>query len=203
MSNTAPHPANVDAVVLAAGLSRRMGQPKPLMQVNRRSFLEQAIHTLREGGCRYVVAVLNGEDDWADRLADVAGAAVVLNEDLSSEQLDSLRLGVRALPEDSAAVAVLPVDFPLVRPATVAALVHSFDKSPAPLIRPVYKGAPGHPTIFARALYDDLMHAHGAQGARDVVAAYAGEIRNIEVDDEGVIIDIDTPEDYYKHIEQP
>jgi molybdenum cofactor cytidylyltransferase len=116
----------VDGIVLAAGRSTRMGEPKPLLEVEGESFLERAIRTLREGGCRYIVAVVNEQADWTQRLADVTGAAVVTNDDPDSEQVDSLRLALDAVPEDAAAIAVLPVDFPRVSAATVRAVVGAY-----------------------------------------------------------------------------
>src|SRR5437870_412265 len=108
----------IDGIVLAAGASTRMGSPKPLLETDGTTFLERAVHLLREAGCRYVIAVVR-DDDWIERLADVSGAAVVVNEADESEQIDSLRLGIAHLPEDSQAVVVLPVDFPRVKLETV------------------------------------------------------------------------------------
>jgi CTP:molybdopterin cytidylyltransferase MocA len=201
MNRSAQPQIHVDAVVLAAGRSSRMGRSKASLEIGKRTFLEQAIHTLRDGGCRYVVAVLDGKDDWGERLADVAGAAIVLNEAPQSEQIDSLRLGIAALPEDSDAVAVLPVDFPLVKAETVRKLIASFAEAPAPVLRPTFHFKPGHPTIFSRALYDELTTSHPKHGARDIVEQHEDERRDIPVDDEGITIDIDTPEDYARHIE--
>jgi molybdenum cofactor cytidylyltransferase len=192
----------VDGVVLAAGRSSRMGEPKARLEIAGRSFLEQAVHSLRDAGCRYVVAVLRGDDDWSERLADVSGAAVVLNEDASSEQHDSIRLGIAALPADSGAVLVLPVDFPLVRSDTIRTLIAQFQNGDATVVRPTHAGTPGHPTLFARALYEELARADLPEGARTVIASQQGHVRDVGVDDPGVTIDIDTPEDYEHHVAQ-
>jgi molybdenum cofactor cytidylyltransferase len=190
----------VDGVVLAAGRSTRMGEPKARLEIGGRSFLERAVHALRDAGCRYVVAVLSGDDDWSERLADVSGAAVVLNEDTSSEQHDSIRLGLAALPEDSAAALVLPVDFPLIRTDTIRLLIAQFQKGDATVVRPVHGGTPGHPTLFARALYGELARVDLPEGARTVIATQESHVRDVAVDDAGVTIDIDTPEDYAHHV---
>jgi molybdenum cofactor cytidylyltransferase len=202
MDHSAHHQLHVDAVVLAAGRSSRMGHPKASLQIGERTFLEQAIHTLRDGGCRYVVAVLAAKDDRAQQLADAAGAAIVLNHAAESEQIESLRLGIAALPEDSDAVAVLPVDFPLILPATIRALIDSFVERPAAVLRPAFHYKPGHPTIFACGLFAEIGASHGTHGARDTVEAHQDEVRDLPVDDEGVTIDIDTPEDYTRHVER-
>src|SRR5688500_4685961 len=113
----------VDGIVLAAGRSRRMGSPKAELAAEQGlTFLERAVRVLRSAGCRLVVAVVNDEDDWTARLADVAGAAVVINERLDSEQIDSLRLGIATLPGDSTSVIMLRVDFPAIYSETIAHL---------------------------------------------------------------------------------
>jgi molybdenum cofactor cytidylyltransferase len=96
---------------------------------------------------------------------------------------------------------VLPVDFPLVRAETVRLLVHSFATHPAPIVRPLFDGTPGHPTLFARELFTELQTTHPSGGARGVVEHHAPSIRDIVVYDAGVTIDIDTPEDYQRHVQ--
>ena len=158
----------IDGIVLAAGESTRMGTPKPLLDIDGTTFLERAVHVLREGGCRYVVAVVN-DDDWIERLADVSGAAVVINDAENSEQVDSLRLGIANLPEGAAGVLVLPVDFPRVTAETVRTLIHEFERAPAPVLNPAYDGVAGHPVLFSQAVLSELMQPDLPDGARTVI----------------------------------
>src|SRR5688500_19901080 len=116
-------PKNIHGVVLAAGASTRMGIPKPLLEVDGTTFLERAIKVLRTAGCTYVVAVVNDSDDWIARVADSSGAAVVINDQPKSQQIDSLQLAIANLPDGYDAVVVLPVDFPRVTQETVNALL--------------------------------------------------------------------------------
>lgn len=190
----------VDGIVLAAGASTRMGEPKALLQVGGTTFLERAIHLLREAGCRYVVAVVN-DDDWVERLADVSGAAVVINDAEGSEQIDSLRLGIANLPEDADGVLVLPVDFPRLSRETIARLLQEFARSSAPILNPSYNGEAGHPVLFARSVLPELLGPNLPDGARTVIDAHASETRTIEVGDPGVLIDVDTPGDYQQHVQ--
>jgi molybdenum cofactor cytidylyltransferase len=191
----------VDGIVLAAGRSTRMGSPKPLLEIDGETFLERAIRTLRAGGCRYVLAVLNEAADRAQRLADTAGAAVVINGDPDSEQVDSLRLGLEHVPADAAAVVMLPVDFPRVREGTVRALVAAHRQHGNAIVLPAYRGEKGHPVLLARSLFEELRTAPLPDGLRSLLAAHAAEQRIIDVADDGVAIDIDTPDDYRRHIE--
>jgi molybdenum cofactor cytidylyltransferase len=192
-------PAHVYGVLLAAGRSSRMGRSKPLLALDGETLVERAVRVLLEGGCAGVVAVVRVEDDATARLARAAGARVVVNDDPQAQQVDSLRLALRELPDDAAAAAVLPVDVPFVRPATVARLVAAFRSGAALVVRPTYRGEPGHPTLFARALFAALAAPGLPHGARSVIAAHAADTLDIEVDDPGVTQDIDTPEDLARY----
>lgn len=190
----------VDAIVLAAGASSRMGEPKPLLEIDGVPFLERAIKLLRGAGCRYVLAVVNDSDDWITRLADANGAAVIINDNTDSEQIDSLRLGIANLPDGYDGVLVLPVDFPQVKQATVKALLAEFSTSRPPILNPAHNGKPGHPVIFSRDVVAELLRPNLPDGARTVIEQHSAEARSLSVDDPGVLIDIDTPSDYQQHV---
>lgn len=191
-------------IVLAAGDSTRMGRPKPLLRADGRTFLERAITVLLEGGCAEVVAVLSA-DGAAEEEARSAGARLVLNRATRSQQIDSLRLGLASLAPESAAAVVLPVDHPLVRTATVAALIGHWratadSGATSPVIRPVHDGRPGHPTLFPRSMWTALM-APLPQGARTVVEEGRHPTDDVPVADPGILADIDTPEAFARWVE--
>lgn len=191
--------AAVHGVVLAAGRSTRMGRSKPLLALGGETLVERAVRVLLEGGCGGVVAVVRAGDNAAAQLASAAGARVVVNGNPHAEQVDSLRLALRDLPDDAAAAAVLPVDVPFVRPATVARLIAAFRAGTALVVRPMYRGEPGHPTLFARALFADFAARELPHGARTVIEAHAADTLDIEVEDPGVAQDVDTPEDLARY----
>lgn len=213
-------------IVLAAGRSQRMGAAKALLpadgrrhsrsrgsrpHANRRegtlpdaggrSFIEQAVVVLRAGGCDEVVAVVGAPDVEAARLARAAGGRVAVNRESRTEQIDSLRIGLATLPRSAAAALVLPVDQPLVRASTIAALLDTFRSTAAPVVRPTYRGEPGHPTLFASTVFAELSARPLSDGARTVVQAHAVELEDVAVADRGVVADIDTPDDYRRYVE--
>ena len=189
----------VDAVILAAGLSTRMERPKPLLEIGPETFIGRAVRVLREGGCRHIVAVLNGIDEETERAAREAGATVVVNAEAGSEQLDSVRCGIRALPEDWAGVAVLPVDVPLVSTHTIALLVAAAREEPAPVLLPFHNGVAGHPVVLGRAVAAELAQ-DWEEGLRSLIMSHARDLREVRVTDPGILIDVDTPEDYWRYV---
>ncbi len=195
-------PANVDAVILAAGQSTRMERPKPLLEVGSETFLERTIRMLKFGGCRYIVAVVNTNDEWVQRLADATGAAIVVNEDPASQQIDSLRLGVRALPSDWDAVAVLPVDVPLIADGTVKTVIDIVRAERPALTLPFHNGVAGHPVVLGRQLESDLMDKTWEEGVRSIIMSQARSIREVKVVDPAILIDIDSKEDYWRYVQE-
>jgi molybdenum cofactor cytidylyltransferase len=191
----------VDGVILAAGLSSRMERPKPLLNVGTMTFLERAVTTLRAAGCRRTYVVVNAAGDGTAEAARGLGVEVVLNEHPESEPVDSLRLVLAQLPDDAAAVIVLPVDLPLITEETVAAIVRSFRENPGPLILPFHNGVAGHPVLIGRELFGDIMTRPFDEGLRSLIMESARTLREVKVVDPGILIDIDTPDDYWRFIE--
>jgi molybdenum cofactor cytidylyltransferase len=193
---------DVTGVILAAGRSSRMGRPKALLPAGEGdTFLSVLIRTLTAGGTGAVLVVTRaGDAALAQEIARAgrqAAAGVRQVENPAADQggqLSSIVAAVGAVREHSHAMLVVPVDMPLVRPATVRRLIEAFRGSPAPILRPVYDGRHGHPVLFAREVFEDLRHADPLVGARAIVRA-RGAV-DVPVDDRGVIEDVDTPEDY-------
>ncbi len=187
-------------IVLAAGQSSRMGQPKALLRMpDEETFVGQVIRTLREGGVSDVLVVGRPEDGVLK--AHVAGimppTSYVENPAPGRGQLSSMLAGIdHAQALGAHAVMVMPVDIPLVRPRTVAQILSAFSAGTAPIVRATHGGRHGHPVIFGEAVFADLRSADPREGAKAVLRAHAARILNVEVDDPGVLADVDVPEDY-------
>lgn len=179
----------IAGIVLAAGRSRRMGEPKPFLRLGGFTFLERAVRALRDGGCDPVWVV--AADERVAEAAAALGARVALNPEPDSEQLHSLRIGLRTLPADAEAAAVLPVDIP--EADAVRAVVDAFRATRAPVVVPAREGKHGHPVLFARATWPELLGAELPDGARTVVHAHAHD--RVEVPVAALPNDVDTPDD--------
>jgi CTP:molybdopterin cytidylyltransferase MocA len=198
----------IPAVVLAAGKSSRMGRTKALLPLGSsgETFLARVIRVLREGGADAVVVVIGG-DAAAVRASlprDDSHVSSVENPRYEEGQLSSLLVGLAAVEQrhDKVdAVMMTLVDLPLISPATVRAVREAFLANPgAPLVRPRRGKRHGHPVIFNRTIFAELRRSDPSKGAKPVVHAHAAEEVNVDVDDEGAFIDIDTPEDYERFI---
>jgi CTP:molybdopterin cytidylyltransferase MocA len=198
----------IPALVLAAGKSSRMGRTKALLSLGSsgETFLHRIIRVLREGGADAVVVVIGG-DAAAVRASlprDDVQISAVENPRYEEGQLSSLLAGLAAVEQrhaDVEAVMMTLVDLPLISAATVRAVRETFLANPgAPLVRPRRGGRHGHPVIFNRSIFGELRRADPSTGAKPVVHAHAAEEVDVDVDDEGAFIDIDTPDDYERLI---
>lgn len=188
--------ASYAGVIPSAGASVRMGRPKALLPVNGESFLRRTVRALHAGGCDPVcVVVAEGERSLAAE-AEVAGASVLMNPAPGEGPITSLRVALASLGDSVAGFAYLPVDHPMVRADTVAKLLDAARGANAALTVPMYEGKRGHPAVFGRALFAELADPALQGGARTVVHRHLPEALLVEVDDAGVLTDIDTPEAY-------
>ncbi len=193
----------IAGIILAAGASSRMGRTKALLPVGNDCFATRLVRTFADAGIGRVVVVCADDIATIRRRLSACGlpAEIVANPQRDEGQLSSLRVGLAALaaPEPEA-IAVSPVDMPLVSVETIRTLLDRWRHSRAPVVRPARAGRHGHPVIFDRAVFGELREAEVRAGARVVIRAHATEAVDVAVDDEGAFQDIDTPEDYARLI---
>ena len=194
----------IAAIVLAAGRSSRMGAAKALLPVDDRdTFLSRIVRTFHEAGVDRIVVVL-GHDASAliERLrATGLSAEVVVNAGFDAGQLSSLltgldRIDARADAAEVEGVLLTLVDAPLVAEETVRAVIERYRTTGAPIVRPVRGDEHGHPVLIDRSLFPLLRAADPAGGAKPIVRAHVSREGDVEVNDEGAFLDIDTPEEY-------
>ena len=177
-----------------------MGRSKALLPVGigGRSFVRHIAATLLRGGVSDVLIVGRPDDLALRSEVDVLGAQArfIENPHAAQGQLSSVVAGINAVDHPGIrAVVIMPVDVPLVRETSVAAVIARFETTRAAIVRATAGGRHGHPVLFAHALFGELRRADPSVGAKAVMRAHEAEIANVEVADPGVVEDVDAPED--------
>ena len=189
-------------VVLSAGESSRMGRPKALLPIDGQTFIERIVGALKRGGIERIVVVLGFNADALRQQISHLPVEILVNPDHKLGQLSSLQVAVRHLQAAlyCDGVMIHLVDHPYIDPRLVRLMLQRFEESKCSIVVPRHQSKRGHPVIFSRALFDELLGAPLDQGAKAVVNAHRQETLEIETDDAGITVDIDTPELYRQHV---
>jgi molybdenum cofactor cytidylyltransferase len=186
----------VAAVVLAAGGSRRMGQPKQLLLVDGQPMVTRVVQAVLAAGLSDVVVVLGAAADEVQ--PELAGLPVRLtvNKAWREGMASSLRAGLALVSPTAEAALFVPADLPRLTAQTITAVVDCFAGTGKPIVIPTWQGCRGNPVLFARRLFPELLAVQGDQGGRALFASHQQDIALVEVGDEGILLDVDTPEQY-------
>ncbi len=185
----------IEGILLAAGESRRMGFPKPLLTVGNETFLRRTANAMLEVARRVIIVTGAHADRIRAAVPSDGRIAIVHNAEFTRGQLSSLKCGLAAVSVDASAAMVHLADHPLVRGSTYRAVADEFAAKGASIVIARHAGRRGHPVLFSRTVFDELMAAPDDQGARFVVNANPARVVYVDVDDAGVTLDLDTPAD--------
>jgi len=189
----------IAGLILAAGESSRMGTDKATLTYRGQTFLELIVQTLREVGIDPIAVVLGHHAQEIQRHVKIEAAQVVINPDYTSGQTSSLQVGLRSLIADNLeAIVLCLVDHPAVSAETVRRLVATFRECGAPVVIPTCRGRRGHPVLIGRQVFGELLRLASDTGADSVLRKYRQATQFVEVEDEGVVIDVDDPESYQR-----
>ena len=192
----------VSALILSAGESQRMGMPKALCRWQGTTFLESVISYLRNAGINRIGVVLGAWESEVRAHGLSEDVEVWRNPDYHKGQLSSLQLGLKQQKSDILGTVVALVDHPAVKPETINTLICTFKNNPEKVVKPTYHGAGGHPILIGRDWWADIIfppaiaggNKRGVNTLRDVLSRHPERVICIEVNDPGILLDIDTPE---------
>jgi len=187
---------DIAALILCAGRSTRMGTPKALLPLGAECALERIVRLFRTCGVEKILAVTGHE---AERIAPVltsCGVPCVQNADYDRGMFSSLQTGAERLQGLCRAFFVLPADIPLVRPETLRLLTNAFTEGKILACRPSLGGRRGHPPLLARELIAPILSFSRPGGLRALLADCPARVVDVACDDPGILLDLDTPEDY-------
>lgn len=190
----------IPAIVLAAGCSTRMGRSKAMLPLDGGdTFLTRIVRTFRAAGIDDVVIVLGHQAEQVAATFAASGlpARLVLNTDYETGQLSSVIAGLSVVDRPGVAATLLTlVDVPVVAATTVRAVVDRYRETSALVVRPTSGDRHGHPVLIDRTLFDPLRRADWAQGIKPIIRAHASAAGDVQVDDPGAFLDVDTPAEY-------
>lgn len=185
-------------IILASGMSTRMGAPKTLLKYKNKTIIEHVITTAKQSRLDYVAVVINDDVDGLYSLVKLAGAdKIIKNQQPHLGMSSSLQMGIRALPEPVEAAVILLADQPEMTSDEIDAVLKSFQDNKKPLIIQCsyWHREKGHPVLFHRKLFPDLLKISGDQGGKSVIKQYKEKVVYAEIDKKS-IPDIDEYHDY-------
>ena len=190
------HAQAIGIIVLAAGASVRLGEPKQLLKCSGKTLLRRAVETALASVCRPVVVVLGANVEKIKSEIEGLSLEIVLADDWASGMSASIHAGLKKLlkvePALSAVVLML-CDQPFVTTETIERLIEAHEKTKMPIIACEYENTIGAPALFARALFGELLNLQGEAGAKAVIKKHEKEIAKIIAPE--AAFDVDTPED--------
>ncbi len=188
----------ITAIILAAGESKRMGQPKMLMPWGKSTVIQTVISTFQAAGIDDILVVTGGAAKQVEELVGKTVQTVFNKEYETGEMLSSIQVGLAEKMREASAVLICLGDQPQVEERSVRYICNAFLTSKSQIIVPSYQMQRGHPWLVARPLWKDLLAMKAPKTPRDFLNKYARKIHYINVDTPSVLADLDTPEDYLK-----
>lgn len=185
--------AKLAAVVMAAGVSSRMGRFKPLLYVDGQTMAQRVVGYMQRAGADPVVVVTGYNGEKLEEHLSNTGAVFVRNQRYyETQMLDSLLLGLSALDQRVERVLVCPADIPLIKDETIRALL----RTRVDFVRPTFDGTPGHPVVMSTALLQSIRDYEGPEGLQGAIQSLGITPVDVPVDDRGTTLDGDTRDEY-------
>lgn len=184
------------AIVLAAGMSRRMGTPKQLLRIGDKTVLQRTLENVRNSGVAQIVLVLGHAADEIEKEIGSQSINVVRNAGYEQGMGTSLRAGIAAVNPETGGALIVLADQPFVQPATLNQLIEHHRATKAQFVIPMFRGFRGNPVLIDRSIFPELRELAGDVGCRALFGSHSENIRKLEVDDPGVLQDIDSRDDF-------
>ena len=188
--------SRIGAVVLAAGMSSRMGETKQLLRLGVNTLLGQVLEHVRSSRAKDIVLVLGHEAEKIKEQVSTDNLTVVINESYQQGMGASLRTGLAALPPGVNAALIVLADQPFIRSKTLDLLMDQYMRSNAQIVIPTYKGFRGNPILLDRSVFSEVMALTGDIGCRAIFGNHLEGIVKFPVEDIGILLDMDSKDDF-------
>ncbi len=188
----------ITAIILAAGESKRMGEPKMLMPWGKSTVLQTVISTFQTAGMNDILVVTGGARLQVESLIGKTVQTIFNDSYDKGEMLSSIQVGLSAKMREASAALICLGDQPQINERIVRSICDTFLKNKSMIVAPSYQMQRGHPWLVARPLWDELLEMKSPRTPRDFLKKHARKIHYVVVDTPSVLEDLDTPEDYLK-----
>ncbi len=189
----------ISAIILAAGESKRMGQPKMLLPWGELTVLEHVIMTFQNAGVEDIIVVTGGAHQEVEKLIHSRKVSSIFNKDFSKgDMLASIQCGLMSMNDQATATLIGLGDQPQIQEQTVRLICKTFKEKESRLIVPSFQMRRGHPWLVERSLWNALLEMRSPNSPRDFLNQHADEIEYVQVNNASILADLDTPEDYQR-----
>jgi molybdenum cofactor cytidylyltransferase len=188
------------AIILAAGESKRMHQPKMLLPFGNKTIIEKVIGNVISSGIRKVIVVLGSDKDNILKVTKKMPVMNCYNKNYRQGMLSSVQSGFRQMDDTCRAVLVFLGDQPGIGPDVINSLTDAYRKSGKGIIMPVFNNERGHPLLFDSKYRDEITGLDPSATLRDLVRKFSDDVLEVKVKTESVLKDIDTKDDYINEI---
>ncbi len=188
------------AIVLAAGLSTRMGTQKLLLPFDDKTIVEKTLENILNSGIENIVVVLGANHSEIREVLNLLPVQTVINDQFKDGMHTSIIAGVKALPDDAKAVMIFLGDQPFIPPVTIQNVIDAWNTSGKSIIIPLCDGKRGHPPLYDMSLRDEILNLDMEVGLRSVALKFPDKICEVETFCPTIVRDIDTPEEYLREL---
>jgi molybdenum cofactor cytidylyltransferase len=206
MADTQKPKGRVSAVILAAGTSTRMGRAKQLLPLGGTTVLAQTIENVCSAGLDEIILVLGASAEAIRRQLPqslIACLKVVVNHAYGQGMASSLCEGLSRVDPRSDAALIILGDQPFIQPQTLHRIMDGYRGARAQIVIPSYQGNRGNPVLLDRSVFSEVMALEGDTGCRAIFPNHLSAILKVEVEDPGILLDIDSQDDYERSKQLP
>lgn len=190
----------IGAMILAAGLSKRMGKPKLLLPFGDKTIIETVANNVLRSEADKILVVLGSDAEKVKKKIKNLPLKIIVNPDYQKGMLSSVQWGFRNLPDNTQAVLVLLGDQPGISATVINKVINAYKRTKKGIVIPVYNNNRGHPALIDIKYRKDIKNLNPDIGLRDLVYNHPEDTFEVEVESPSILQDIDDPDDYRKEL---
>ncbi len=194
--------SEINAIILAAGGSVRMGTGKMLLPYRGMTIIEKVIENVLKAGIDRIIVVTGSGKEEITKVIRRLPVEQIYNDNWKTGMLSSVKCGFRSLPETCRAAIIFLGDQPMIDSKTIEEVTYAYRKTGKGIIMPVYNKKRGHPLLIDKKYSVELDKLNPDEGLRMLAHKFPVDVLEVETDDPAILKDIDTPEDYKNEINQ-